>query len=401
MRRILTPRLALLSFGHLTVDSYSSFFSPLLPLLVAKLHLSLTLVGTLVALAALSSSFAQVLFGMIADRLRRPWFIAFGPPVAAIFLSGVGLAPSFGALVAVLMLGGLGVASFHPQAAVLAGDLSPRRALAMSLFVTGGTLGFALGPLFAVSVVGAVGLERSWLAAIPGLVVGVLLLAWFARVAPHDRHRGARPALRELRPVLRPLTLLYFAVVCRSAVSYGFMTFLPLRLNAHGFSVAAGGAILTAYLALGAVGGFFGGWLAERWGGRRVVVMSFIGATPLFLLFLFLPDGPGLACLILGGFVLQTSLPVNVVLGQELSPRHSSTISSLLMGAAWGVGALLIGPVGAFADAHGLTAGLTCLACLLVGGLGCALALPRTVGTPHLTPVENLPATAEGAALGG
>ncbi|HEY2955122.1 MAG TPA: MFS transporter [Candidatus Eisenbacteria bacterium] len=377
MRQVLTPRLILVSLGHFTVDAYGSFFSPLLPLLVAKLHLNLTLVGSLVALAAVSSSFSQPLFGWLSDRVQRPWFVAFGPLVAAVFLSSVGLAPTYGALVALLMLGGIGVASFHPQAAVLASDLSPRRALAMSIFVTGGTLGFALGPLFAVTVVGAAGLERTWIAALPGLLVAALLLAWFIRVTPRSRHAGRLPALAELRPVLRPLTLLYFAVVSRSAVSYGFMTFLPIRLHQHGFSVAAGGALLTAHLALGALGGFFGGWLSDRWGGRRVVIASFLSAAPLYFAFLFLPDVPGLVALMAGGFLLQTSLPVNVVLGQELSPRHSSTISSLLMGAAWGVGALLIGPIGALADAHGLTPALAVLACMLVVGFGCALALPR------------------------
>src|SRR5213593_2280638 len=144
MRRVFSPRLALLSLGHFTIDSYSSFFSPLLPLLVHKLHLNLTLVGSLVALSAVSSSFSQPLFGWLADRVHRPWFVAFGPLVAAVFMSAIGLAPSFGALVALLMLGGIGVASFHPQAAVLASELGPRRALAMSFFVSGGTLGFAL-----------------------------------------------------------------------------------------------------------------------------------------------------------------------------------------------------------------------------------------------------------------
>jgi FSR family fosmidomycin resistance protein-like MFS transporter len=394
MRQVLSPRLILVTLGHFTIDSYSSFFSPLLPLLVTKLHLSLTLVGTLVAFSALSSSFAQPLFGWFSDRVDRPWFVAFGPLVAAAFLSAIGLAPSYGALVALLMLGGIGVAAFHPQAAVLASDLSPRRAIAMSIFVTGGTLGFSFGPLFAVSVVGAVGLDHTWVAAIPGLVVGSVLLAWFARVPPQPRHAGAIPALSELRPVMRPLTLLYFVVVFRSAVSYGFMTFLPLRLHQRGFAVSTGGWLLTAYLALGALGGFLGGWLADRWGGKRVVVASFLGAAPLYFAFLYLPDVPGIVSLILGSFVLQASLPVNVVLGQELSPRHSSTISSLLMGAAWGVGALLIGPIGALADHFGLTAALTALACMLVAGFACATALPRTrrVAAESLVPSSVAPA---------
>src|SRR5690349_21566603 len=271
--------------------------------MMTRLHLDLTRVGALVALASVSSSFSQPLYGWLSDRLARPWFIVFGPLVAATFISAVGMAPTFSALVALLMLGGMGVAAFHPQAAALAGDGAAKRSLAMSLFVTGGTLGFSLGPIFAVSLVGRVGLERTWLAMFPGAAMGVALFFWAMRLTPHTREGRPRAALGELRPVLRPLTLLYLAVVCRSAVSYGFMTFLPIYLHRHGYSVQAGGTLLTAYLASGACGGFLGGWLAERWGGRRVVVASFIGAAPLFLAFVVLPVSLGLVSLIVGSFV--------------------------------------------------------------------------------------------------
>jgi FSR family fosmidomycin resistance protein-like MFS transporter len=296
------------------------------------------------------------------------------------------MAPSYAALVALLMLGGIGVAAFHPQAAALASGLTERRSVAMAIFVTGGTLGFALGPLLAVTVVGAFGLERTWVAAFPGLVMASLLLVWFARVSPRPREGRPPARLSGLKPVLRPLTLLYLVVVCRSAVSYGFMTFLPLYLHRQGWTVQQGGSFLTVHLAFGALGGFLGGWLADRWGGRNVVVRSFVLATPLYLAFLFLPDWRGLVCLVLGGFFLQSSLPVNVVLGQELSPEHSSTIASLLMGAAWGVGALLIGPIGVLADRWGLHTALLVLTALLAVGFACALALPSA--HRHATAVD-------------
>jgi len=79
---------------------------------------------------------------------------------------------------------------------------------------------------------------------------------------------------------------------------------------------------------------------------------------------------------ILAAFVLQSALPVNVVMGQALSPRHASAISSLMMGAAWGVGQLLVGPVGAAADVVGIRHALLGLTVLLFVGTGCALALP-------------------------
>lgn len=380
------PRLGLLSLGHFTTDAYSSFFSPLLPLLVVKLHLSLTLVGTLVVFMSLATSMTQPLFGLVSDRMRHPWFVGLGPLAAALFISALGTASDYWSLVGLLVLGGLGVAAFHPQAASLAGEVSPRRGMAMAFFVTGGTLGFSLGPLLAVGTVQVVGLERSWLAAIPGVIVSLFMLSVLGKVRPPRHAPPERPRIAELKPVLRPLMLLYFAVVARSAVSYGFMTFLPIQLTQRGFSVVQAGGLASLYLGSGALGGFLGGWLADRWGGRRVVVASFIGAVPLYFAFLFMPDPWSLVCLVAGSFVLQTSLPVNVVMGQELSPRHASTISSLLMGAAWGLGALLIAPIGALADHWSLQWALFVLSFVLLGGLACAVALPGPLRA--VTPVD-------------
>jgi len=124
MRRIIPPRLALLAFGHFGIDAYSSFFAPLLPLLVPRLHMNMTRVGALVALASVASSFSQPLFGWLSDRVDRPWFVALGPLVASVFLASIGLAPSYAVLVGLLIVGGIGVAAFHPQAAVIASGLS-------------------------------------------------------------------------------------------------------------------------------------------------------------------------------------------------------------------------------------------------------------------------------------
>jgi MFS transporter, FSR family, fosmidomycin resistance protein len=376
MRQFLSRRLGLLTAGHFTIDSYSSFYLPLLPLLMHRLGLNYTMIGGLVALGSMSSSFSQPLFGLLSDRLGRPWFVALGPLVAAVFLASIGTAHSYAALVALLVLGGVGVAAFHPQAASLAGTSGPRRALAMSVFITGGTLGWALGPMFATATVGMFGLERSWLAAAPGVALALALLAWSRRVPPLPHAERARTRLADLRPVARPLALLYLVVVVRSAISSGFATFLPLLAHERGWSVAAGGALTTAYLAAGALGGFTGGWLSDRLGGLRVVRASFVLAAPLYVGFFVLPSAAGIACLIVGYAIMQSTLPVNVVLGQELAPRHASAISSLLMGAAWGIGALLVGPVGALADHAGLRMALMALSALVVPGFACALALP-------------------------
>ncbi len=373
----LTRRLIVLAAGHFTIDAYSSFFLPLLPLLVQRLGLNYAMVGGLTALASLSSSFSQPLFGVLADRLRRPWFVVAGPLVAALFMSAIGLSTRYAMLVGLLILGGFGVAMFHPQTAKLAGASSSQRGMAMSFWVTGGTLGWALGPAFATATVNRFGLDHTWVAVFPGLIMCACLAYWFSRLAPAEATRRQDAPIAGLRPVLRPLAMLYFTVVCRSAVSSGFATFLPLWVHAHGGTVTQGGLLTTVYLTLGALGGFMGGWLADRFGGRRVVRASFLLAIPFYVLFFALHGTLSLVALLVGYCMLQASLPVNVVLGQELSPRHAGILSSLLMGAAWGLGALLIYPIGAFADRVGLDRALMVLSGLLVVGSLCSLGIGR------------------------
>ena len=64
-----------------------------------------------------------------------------------------------------------------------------------------------------------------------------------------------------------------------------------------------------------------------------------------------LVDGWAFVLLVaLGGFFLQSTLPVNVTFGQALAPVSAATVSSLMMGFAWGSGGLTVPIVGRIAD---------------------------------------------------
>ena len=62
-----------------------------------------------------------------------------------------------------------------------------------------------------------------------------------------------------------------------------------------------------------------------------------------------------LAALALAGLLLLFTIPVNLVMGQRLVPTQAGTVSSLMMGFAWGTAGLLFIPiVGSMADRFGL-----------------------------------------------
>ena len=254
---------------------------------------------------------------------------------------------------ALLVLGGLGGAAFHPPAAAAVFRASgPNKGYAMAVHITGGSVGMAMAPLFFAPVIERMGLHWSPIIAIPGLLGLSFLLR---RVPAVERGpAGGREGLAALKPYARPLTLLYFSVVFRTLTSASFAIFLPVLLTSQGMSIANASLAATCYLLASGIGGFAGGTLADRFGPRRVILISLVAAVP-FMVAASLLEGWWLAAAVsIGGLLLQSTLPVNVTYAQMLAPVGAATVSSLMMGFAWGVGSTMVPVVGLIADTLGL-----------------------------------------------
>jgi len=370
----LHPTILLMASAHLMVDGYGNIYAPMLPILIPRLGLSLAAAGTLTMLFQMAASVAQVGFGNLADRWRPRTLIIVGPVVSVTLLSLIGLATSREMLACILITGGLGAAAFHPPAAALAHRLGgERRGLAMSVYITGGTLGFSLGPLFFAPFAERFGLEWTPLLALPGLAV----VAFFIRRVPQiPLHPSASRGFAALRPYTKPLVLLYLCVVLRTLASLTFATFVPVMLTRRGLSVAEAGASVAAYLFGSGVGGFFGGPAADRFGARTVIALSLVLSTPFLFIAPFLSGWMFVVVLAIGGLFLQSTLPVNVTFGQSLAPVSAATVSSLMMGFAWGTGGLSVPFVGMIADRIGIEHTLVGVSLIPLLAAACALPLP-------------------------
>jgi FSR family fosmidomycin resistance protein-like MFS transporter len=388
--RDLHPTVLLLAGVHVMVDGYGNIFAPMLPLLIPRLGLTLAAAGTLTMLFQLAASVAQIGFGQLADRWRPRLLVTMGPVVAVSLLSLIGLATSQTALAAILIAGGLGGAAFHPPAAALAHRLGgDRPGLAMSVYITGGTLGFALGPLFFAPFAQRFSLEWTPLLAIPGLIVVAFCLR---KVPPIPLHASARGGFAALRPYARPLGLLYAIVALRTVTSLAFATFVPVMLTRRGYGVGAAGAAVALYLFASGVGGFFGGPAADRFGARTVIALSLVAAWPFLWLAPFLSGTPFVLVLAVGGLFLQSTLPVNVTFGQSIAPVNVATVSSLMMGFGWGTGGMIVPIVGLVADRIGIEHTLAALSFVPLAAAACALPLPRHARPPAAQPAGVLTA---------
>jgi MFS transporter, FSR family, fosmidomycin resistance protein len=380
----LDRRVFRIASAHLIVDAYTNVYAPLLPLLIPKLKLSLFAAGALAMIFQMAASVAQLGFGRLADRWHPQVLLVAGPLVTVLALSFIGTAASVVWLIAVLVIGGLGAAAFHPPGAMLTHRLGTTRpGLAMSVFVGGGTTGFALSPFLFSTVTERHGLGATPWLMLPGLI-GLAIVFWKVPPLPLER-RDERSGWRALRPYARPLTLLYVIVVLRTLAGLAFGTFVPVMLTRRGLSIAQAGAIVAVYLLASSAGGFVGGPLSDRWGPRRIIMVSLLLSMP------FLMAAPALTgtafCIVLaiGGFFLQSTQPVSVAFGQTIAPVSAATVSSLMMGVAWGTGGMLIPLIGLSADRVGVETTLAAIAAAPLLGSVLAMWLPGGIG-PHVEP---------------
>ena len=107
-------------------------------------------------------------------------------------------------------------------------------------------------------------------------------------------------------------------------------------------------------------------------------MVSMLGCVPFLLLFFGLTGWPAFLALLFGGLMLLFTIPVNVVMAQQLAPGQSGTVSALMMGFAWGMSGMIFIPLtGWLSDQYGMHASLRALALFPLIGFFIARMLPK------------------------
>jgi MFS transporter, FSR family, fosmidomycin resistance protein len=344
-----------LSLAHLINDSYVFFLPTLLPILIPSLGMSLTAAGLAVGLYQVTSSLAQPLLGHLADRRPLRWMAWVGLVGTAIGAGGIGIAPNYWVLLIVLLIGAMGTSAFHPVATATVSDVAgERRGRAMSVYITAGNIGLAVGPAALRVGLPAWGPAISLPLALPCLLISlVVALVVPARTVRQRRAESLGRILVKHRSVLvRLLSVSMF----RSWANVGLATFLPLLLVERGYPPENGATALAVLLLFGGIGGLVAGFLADRFGRDQVIVASLLLSPPCAWLMLH-GSGPSLwigAALV--GLTLTGSMVALTVRAQELMPDSVAMISGLMLGFSVGMGGLAVTPLAALAERIGLAA---------------------------------------------
>lgn len=340
----------------------------LMPAIRAEFHVSDTLLGLLVGPAfVLFYATLGVPLAVLADRGRRRRLIAVSLTAFSVMTAVSGLATGFWQLFAARVGVGVGEAGTNPASHSLIADLYPprERSAAMAVFALGPQVGLVL----AFALGGWVSQRWGWRAAFVAAGLGGLLLAALVELTleepPRDRS-VSRPArgrpgtpLATARAMWACPSLRHVIVGASLATAVGqaILAWAPSFLvRYHGFGSAAAGLVLAVVLgAIGGVGTYLAGHLADRLSGRDprwqvwVVAVALGAAAPLWVA-THLAGGTAtmLALMVLAGLLVGAFIGPSFALVQTLvEPSHRAVAAAVFIFLAnlvgYGVGSLAVG----------------------------------------------------------
>lgn len=217
------------------------------------------------------------------------------------------------------------------------GDIGRRRAgFFMSVWMIGGTLGMALGPLIITVTVSIFGLRGTIYTIVLAVIITVFLMRFAPRSASRKDLADGYSLRTHLFPKIGSLAVLWVLTVIRTATGGSFMNFLSVLLIQKGFPLFTSGLAVSLFIGGGALGGFVGGILSDRVGRKKVMLASFLLSPVALLLFLKTLGIPSLGLLVIGGICMWGTAPVLIVAAQEIAPESRTLVSSMIMGVGWG-----------------------------------------------------------------
>ncbi|MVO97990.1 MFS transporter [Paenibacillus lutrae] len=368
-----------ISLVHLFNDSIQSVIPAIYPILKESMQLNYSQIGWISFYFNLTASIMQPVIGIYTDRKPKPYMLPLG--MAATFLGMLLLAyaPSYGFVLLAVSLVGLGSAAFHPQGSKVAHlAAGSRKGLAQSIFQVGGNAGQSLAPLLTKWIFIPLGqFGAIWFTLVAGaaMLVQTYIAFWYRGLLSAGATTAKKTVQRTMDPtkrkqIISAIIVLVFLVFVRSWYSAAMTSYYAFYLrDVVGTTLEQAQIYIFLFLAAGALGTFFGGPLADRFGQKTIILGSMLGGAPLAVLIPYVSLEWAAILLPLIGFIAFSSFSVTVVYAQTLIPGKVGMVSGLITGFAFGMGGLGALVLGSLIDIYGISLIMKLSGYLLILGI--------------------------------
>ena len=381
--------------AHFIFHLIGGLLNPLLPSIRSEFALDYTQMGFLLGAFHLTTGFANLPAGWLADRLGPRLLITVaiaGTGLAGIF---IGLAQNYSMLVVFLILMAALGGGYHVSAPPLIAASTKRsnQGAALGLHMIGGTGSLFVAPLAAVGIASIWGWRGPYLAiSLPvllfGLIFYVILGRRLAAAKADDLNTSGEIDLEGnnnisyINIIKGPLLPFLTLSVLSGAVIISAVSFLPLILaDSFGATQVAIGVYISLIPLGGLITSPLAGYLSDRLGTERLMMGIVFMGVPLIVLLNYVPYGIPLGVLLLAiGVVTTARMPIaESFLITNAPQQFRSRVLSLFYFGGAELSGILAPLVGNSMDRFGFSYTLFMAAgALLIVALGCSYWLKKT-----------------------
>jgi len=346
-----------ISFAHMFHDIFSSFLAPILPLLIQRLGISLSLASFLDIARKIPSLFNPFL-GLMAERRDVKYFVILTPAITAISMCLLGITSSYFVALLLLFIAGISATLFHiPSPAMIKIASGEQTGKGMSWFMVGGESARTIGPLIVTGAISLWGFEGIYRLIPIGVLASFFL--WYKlkdfQVEDFSAKKIEKGDTKEvLKKVASFFTILGTYMLFNAGTKSAVTLFLPLFLTKHGFSIYEAGISLSVLQFFGIMGTFFSGHFSDKIGRKNMLFISALGTTISMILFIYFNSFALFPILAILGFFLFTPNPVMMAAVQDTNTGKPTFVNSIYMGINFGISSIVVFLVGYFADIFNL-----------------------------------------------
>ncbi|MFC8919744.1 MFS transporter [Streptomyces sp. NPDC047821] len=382
------------AFGGYALDSYDFFTLPLSMVAIsAYFSLNSGQTGLLTTVTLVVSAVGGVLAGILADRIGRVKALMITVITYALFTVLCGFAPNYETLLVFRALQGVGFGGEWAVGAILVAEYASARHRGRTLggVQSAWAAGWALAVIVYTLVFHFLDPDTAWRVMFWTGALPALLVIWVRRNvedAPHAAEvRAASGERGSLAAVFRPglLRTTLFATLLSTGVQGGYYTlatWVPTYLkNDRGLTVVGTGGYLTFLISGAFIGYLTGGYLTDRLGRKRNIVLFAVLSAVCILAYTNIPAGANGLVLVLGfplGFCMSA---IFSGFGSFLAELYPTAVRGTGQGFTYNtgraVGAFFPTLVGFLADSWGVGGAL------VFGAVGYGIAVLALLGLPE------------------
>ena len=338
--------------SHFITDFYASFLIPMLPVILKNFNLSLLNLSIVISCSYFLSSILQPFWGYLADRQKKYYFLIFGSLITSICITALFFTKNVYFTIFFILLANLGEGIYHPQATSFMTEVSKHLANKnLGIFLSLGSLGFAIGPLLAGFLNDSMQFQYLLLLILLAIFANVFI---FFIIFPLGKTKNLKLEFmffEELKQIfvneqLRKLVNIGFV---RPLVLVSLCIFMPFKWSSMGYSNFKIGLFLGLFSLIGAFGVYSGGIVFSKYNKFFCFKLSIILTTICGFLYLcFIEHRFAIIFFLLTSFCVNQISSVNLSLAHKLLPQNKSSISGLINGYNWGVVGITLWVTGFF-----------------------------------------------------